>query len=158
VERHSQDLFRLARGFSSNAADAEDAVQDTLISAFRWIGGFDGRSSLLTWMSRILIRRAGKLAKARARRNAVSLDQIPEGPGRDVKRTNDSAGHDLRLDLAAVLPTLAVGFREVIVLREMRGLSYGEIAAVLKIPQGTVESRIHRARIELRRLLCAYRT
>jgi RNA polymerase sigma-70 factor, ECF subfamily len=63
---------------------------------------------------------------------------------------------DHRIDIAAVLQTLSVEHREILVLREMQGLSYGEIAEALGIPQGTVESRLHRARAEVRRRLQGY--
>ena len=160
VNRHAADLYRLARGLCPSAADAEDAVQETLVAAFRAIGSFDGRASLLTWMSRILVRRARRLACKAGRAAALALDEASDvrpldgraPPGRDGDR------EDLRLDLAAALPRMALEHREVIVLRELRGLSYAEIAESLGIPQGTVESRIHRARAELRERLRAYRT
>jgi RNA polymerase sigma-70 factor (ECF subfamily) len=152
-----KDLFRLARGLCPIAADAEDMVQDTLIVACREIGTFDGRATLLTWMSRILVRRTRKQWR-KWDRAALSLDEprdsVEEGAGPLAREP--SAGVDCRLDLAEVLPRLAPEYREVIVLRELQGLSYAEIAAALDIPQGTVESRIHRARSELRRRLRAY--
>ena len=145
VERHVADLFRLARGLSPTAADAEDVVQDTLIAAFRAIGTFDGRASLLTWMSRILVRRSRKAAIKRGRRTALSLDEASDLPKQDAKLIAGPPGDDGRLDLAAALPKMAPEYREVIVLRELQGLSYAEIATALGVPQGTVESRIHRA-------------
>jgi RNA polymerase sigma-70 factor (ECF subfamily) len=156
VDRHAQDLFRLARGLCPTTADAEDAVQESLISVFRSIGTFDGRASLLTWMSRILIRRIRRMARKwdRRRRTIVALDTVDEatavGPMPKVDRVGWS------MDLTAALAKLPPEFREVIVLREVRGMSYAEIARELKIPEGTVESRIHRARMQLRKTLAEY--
>lgn len=137
-------------------ADAEDAVQETLVAAFRWVGSYDGRASLLTWMSRILVRKARRMGRRNRRRAALSLDDAADAPRRDAKLLSRSDGDDSRLDLAAALPNLAPEFREVVVLRELQGMSYAEIAATLGIPKGTVESRIHRARCQLRRCLRAY--
>jgi RNA polymerase sigma-70 factor (ECF subfamily) len=132
-------------------------VQETLIAAFKGIGKFDGRASLLTWMSRILIRRTRKVEQKRSRRHAVSLDEASDVLRQDSKLLTAWSGEDCRLDLAAALPKLAPEYREVIVLRELQGMSYAEIAAALGVPQGTVESRIHRARSALRERLRAYR-
>jgi RNA polymerase sigma-70 factor (ECF subfamily) len=157
VDRHARDLFRLARGLTPSAADAEDVVQDTLIAAFRGIGKFDGRASLLTWMSRILVRRAGKLGRKRSRRSAIPLDEASgEAQPPDARLLVKAHDNDCRIDLAAALPELPHEYREVIVLRELQGLSYAEIATTLGIAQGTVESRIHRARSLLRQRLHAY--
>ena len=153
VDRHARELFRAARGLCPTAADAEDAVQETLVAAFRWIGTYDGRASLLTWMSRILFREAKRISGRNRRGAAVSLDEATDSPGARPATNGD----DCRLDLAAQLPRLAPEFREVIVLRELQGMSYADIAATLRIPKGTVESRLHRARKELRELLRAYR-
>ena len=132
VDRHTKDLFRLARGLCPTEADAEDVLQDTLVAAFRKIGTFDGRASLLTWMSRILVRRARKQWRKWDRRGrTASLDEVLDSPGADSEPP--ASGHcdaaDCRLDLAAALPRLAPEHREVIVLRELQGLSYAEIAA-----------------------------
>ena len=145
VERHVQDLFHVARGFFPKTADAEDAVQDALIASFRSIGTYDGRASLLTWMTSILVRRTRKLWRKRQRRSALPLDEQVDSPNIDAKLTVAGVSQDWQWDLTTVLARLTVEQREVIVLRELHSLSYEEIAATLNIPQGTVESRIHRA-------------
>jgi RNA polymerase sigma-70 factor (ECF subfamily) len=127
------------------------------MAAFRGIGSFDGRASLLTWMSRMLVRRIHKLGRKRTRRPTLPLDEASDSPRQDASLVTDAPGGDCRLDLAAALPKMAPEHREVIVLRELQGLSYAEIATTLRVPQGTVESRLHRARSELRRRLRAYR-
>lgn len=108
-------------------------------------------------MTRILFRKARKIGDRNRRRSALSLDEGADSPRQDAKLLAESNGDDCRLDLAAALPTLTPEFREVIVMRELQGMSYAEIAATLGIPQGTVESRIHRARAQLRQRLRAYR-
>ena len=157
VDRHAAGLYRLARGLCPCAADAEDVVQETLVAVIRWIGTFDGRASLMTWMSHILVRQARKAAERRSRGRALPLDEAADSARAEAKGGRSPNSDDCRLDLAAALPKLAPDFREVIVLRELQGMSYAEIATTLGIPQGTVESRIHRARAELRQWLRAYR-
>ncbi|MDB5291372.1 MAG: rpoE [Phycisphaerales bacterium] len=160
MDRHAQDLFRLARSLSKTTQDAEDIVQEVFVAAYRGIGKFNGNASLRTWLSGILVRQAAKSwHKNRHSRAAVALDAVGESH-RDGRRNAVSSGAaavDYRLDLTAVLPKLAPEHREVLVLREVQGLSYAQIGQTLKIPQGTVESRIHRARNELRELLKEYR-
>lgn len=159
VDRHAQSLFSLARGMVASRFDAEDIVQETFVEAIKGIRNFDGRSSLMTWLSRILFRRAGRVWKKNRRARAmVPLDAATDAPWNDERLVSMPATSsvDHRLDLAAVLPTLAPEHREILLLREMQGMSYSQIATTLGVPQGTVESRLHRARRELRERLKAY--
>ena len=158
VDRYAQDLFRLARSLSRSADDADDIVQETFVAAFRGIARFDRKSSLRTWLSRIAIKLAARAwNKGRRSRAAVSLNT--EATVSDPRLTTHSATDrvDRRLDLLEVLPTLTREYREVLVLRELQQMSYAEIAQALGLPQGTVESRLHRGRNELREKLAAYR-
>lgn len=152
VDRHAKALFQVAISLSATRADAEDLVQETFVAAYKGFAAFDGRASVRTWMTRILMRRAADAWRSgRHARNAVNLDSAPQ-PARESSESRI----DQRLDLAAVLEQLDENHREVIVLREMQGLSYAEIAQTLGLPQGTVESRLHRARAELRQRLKGY--
>lgn len=159
VDRHARDLLRTARGLCRSSADAEDLVQETLIETFKGIRSFDGRASLRTWMSRILVRRASRLWRRSTRRRCdVPLDKAMESPGTDDALTAPGTATRIEheIDLAAVLDRLAPEHRQVLVLREIQGLSYGEIATALGVPQGTIESRLHRARSALRERLRGY--
>jgi len=160
VERHAQDLFRLAQWLSPNRADAEDVLQETLAGAFKAAKSFDGRSTVKTWITGIMIRQAARFRrKHKNAQRTVSL-HAPDGvrPAASLDRAAPSAvaSIDRRIDLAQVIDTLAEEHREVILLREAQGLSYDEIAAVLGVPQGTVESRLYRARASLRKKLEGY--
>ena len=161
VDRHSRDLYRIARSLCRSNSDAEDVVQDALLAAYRGIAKFDGRSSLKTWLGRIVMKRSiSAWRKNKKHQAAVSLEAVHEsigGNGRAASGGGGMAAVDQRLDLADVLPALPDEYREIFVLREMQGLSYAEIAAALGIPAGTVDSRLHRARGELRRRLKGYR-
>lgn len=159
VDRHAPHLYRLATMLSRNAADAEDIVQETFIGAFAGLARFNGQSSVKTWLSRILTRQAArswnKLKRSRA--TAAIEERVESGAddaGLSVAST--ATATDRRIDIGAMLQKLSVEHRTVLLLREMQGLSYDEIAKTLGVPQGTVESRIHRARGELRRRLQGY--
>lgn len=159
VGRYAPALYGLAVSMVGNAADAEDVLQETFAGAFRGLGGFEGRASLKTWLTRILVRQAARCHRRRGSRKTVPLDELSE-PAKAVlagSRPSPSAGElDLRMDVAAVLDTLSPDHREVIVLRELQGLSYEEIAEALGVPRGTVESRLFRARRHLAERLRDY--
>jgi RNA polymerase sigma-70 factor (ECF subfamily) len=169
VDRYAQSMFALAHSLVGNAADAEDVVQETFAGAFRGIERFEERASVKTWLTRILVNQANRLRRDRSTRRMTSLDAPVSGSGEDAdggetmaagdvaaSRPSTVAGVDAKMDLAAMLQTLSPDHRQVIVLREMEQLSYDEIAEVLKVPIGTVESRLFRARAELRQRLKAY--
>jgi RNA polymerase sigma-70 factor (ECF subfamily) len=163
TDRHIGDLFRLALSLSGRRADAEDICQETLVGAFKGAGRFDGRSSFKTWMTRILLRQAAKNWKKEKRRNSVSLDSNANRDDHGARtRLNpiepraSVADVDVKLDLLEVIKKLGPDHQQIVVLRELQGLSYEEISQTLGIPCGTVESRLFRARIELRKLLKDY--
>ena len=159
VEHYGDDLYRLACSSLGSEADACDLVQETLVGAFRGVARFDGRSSLRTWLLRILFNQASKARRSRRLRQAVPLHTVDgsagAGSGADADRTLLQAppqpALDARIDVMEMLQTLSTEHRQVLVLREIQRLSYGEIAEALGVPVGTVESRLHRARQDLLR-------
>jgi len=164
VDRYAQRLFGLAYSLLGSAADAEDAVQETLAGAYRGLARFEERAALWTWLARILVRQAAKQRRGSRGRKLLSLDsgaaqeqQPIVGDERRLHASSPAAlGVDVRLDLAEAIKTLSEDHRQVIVLREIEQMSYDEIAHVLAVPRGTVESRLHRARAELKLKLAAY--
>lgn len=159
VDRHGARLYGLAFSLLGNAADAEDVVQEALSGALQGLRGFEGRSSVKTWLSSIVVRQAAKCHRTRARHRVVSLDQLQEDAVRAtsaLQAEGVAARSNARLDILSVLQGLSPEHREVVVLREMEGRTYDEIAAILAVPRGTVESRLHRARRELRNRLTGH--
>lgn len=147
VDRHAQRLYRLAVSLIGNAADAEDVLQETFIGAFRGLRSFQGRASVKTWLTRILVLQAGQWRRDRRRRRFEPM-------GDSIAAAGPSA--EAGLDVRAAIGQLSPEHREVLVLREFERMSYEEIAEALDVPRGTVESRLHRARSELREKLKAY--
>lgn len=147
---HLDAAYNLARYLLRNADEADDAVQDSFVRAIRHFGGFrgpDGRA----WLLRIVRNTCfTRLRRRRAAGEAVEFDEeehtasgAASGPELDLART--IAGETLNQALGA----LATEFREALVLRELEGLSYKEIAHVTEVPIGTVMSRLARARQQL---------
>ena len=152
LERHGNYLFGVAHALADrNAADAEDLVQETLFAAVEAADTFRSESSVRTWLVRILVNRAAMSRRSKSRRerhtDAAAAGQRPARPPTES---------DAKLDLSAMLETLSVEHRQIIVLRELEGLSYEEMATALGVPRGTVESRLHRAREELRKRFKGY--
>lgn len=150
VDRHADRLFAIASSLTGNAADAEDVLQETFAGAFRGIKKFEGRASVKTWLTRILILQIAKWRRDRKGKQTQPLESAsPVTPG-------EATTTERKLDVHAALATLSAEHQEVLVLREFEQLSYEEIAGVLGVPRGTVESRLFRARTELREKLRDY--
>ncbi len=163
VERHHRRVFRLCMRFLSDEDAALDAAQETFLKAWRALARFEGGSLFTTWLTRIAInqcrneqRRRSTLKHGRLR----SLDeQAPSGegtlaeqvPGSGRAAWEDLQGRELKSLFEGVLQGLDPTDREVLLLKEVEGLSYEDMAEVLDLPVGTVRSRLHRARAEMRR-------
>lgn len=155
VDRHAAYLYGLAVSLVGDANDAEDLVQETLAGAFRGLGTFGERSSVKTWLTRILVRQAAR----HFRRRKVRLAGLIGLARRKESKASPAASRsDVQMDVQAAIMALQPEHREVIVLREMQSLAYEEISQVLGVPAGTVESRLFRARRALRELLREYLT
>jgi RNA polymerase sigma-70 factor (ECF subfamily) len=153
---HLDSAYNLARWLTRNGHDAEDLVQDALLRAFRAFPGFrgaDGRAWLLA-----IVRNACFTWLHRNRQQEVTTEfdeevHTPEGEALNPETLVMREGESVRVRQA--LEELPAEFREVVVLREIEGLSYKEIATVVDIPVGTVMSRLARARGRLHRGLTA---
>jgi RNA polymerase sigma-70 factor (ECF subfamily) len=150
VDRHSRYLFGIAYSLTGHSSDAEDVVQETFVAVIN--SKFRGESAVRTWLVQILIRRAAMLRRSK-RRSTTSLDGAKDASAVAARGTG---GSDAKLDLAVMLEALSVEHRQVIVLRELEGMTYEEMAIALDVPRGTVESRLHRARNELRERFKGY--
>lgn len=151
---HLNAAHNLARHLTGNTHDAEDVVQDACLRAFRHFGGFVGDEGR-PWLLAIVRNGAYDLLRGTVKCEMISLDLAPtdatalviDGGATEVEQRLDWS----RIESA--LSGLPAEFREVIVLREIEGMSYAEIATVVGAPAGTVMSRLSRARSRLRNLL-----
>ncbi len=149
VDRYAHDLYVTAMYLTGRHEDARDTVQETLAAMVRNLPAFRGDSSLKTWLWGILFRQAMRVRRNRRQPDLHRMEFASY-------QRSESSSTDVRIDLYAALAKLSEEHRQVLVLRELEGMSYGQMAEVLMLPQGTIESRLHRARQALRKSLTAY--
>jgi len=163
VERYQERLFGLARHYTKSAVEVEDIVQDSFLKAYRRLATFQRQSSFSTWLYRIAVNTALDYLK-RSGRSPVQVVEDPEltaapqraqaGSGAAVAAPDANlARQEVARITAEVLEELPEIFRTVLVLREFEDLSYQEMADVLGISIGTVESRLFRARARFKEAL-----
>ena len=161
VRRHHVRVFHTAFGMVGNREDADDLAQLAFIKAFQSLHRFKGQSLFSTWLYRISINCCLDWIKSQQRKYDVKMDDewwYKQADGEalfaDTKRTDYMVEQgELRDVLAHAMSQMPPIFRSVLVLRELNGLSYQEIASVEGCSVGTVKSRLFRARAQLRKLL-----
>jgi RNA polymerase sigma-70 factor (ECF subfamily) len=167
VEERHGDIYALLYRLTEDAEDARDLTQETFLQAFRNIANFRGDADLRTWLYRIAVNQARnrwRWWKRRRRDRTFSLD-APAGTDSDaplsagfasetaVDPERQALARERERALHAALRSLSRPYREVVVLRDIEGLSYEEVALALSLNVGTVKSRLSRGRNELRRRL-----
>ena len=162
VRRHRNGIYRFVRWhLGAPGAEAEDVTQDVLIEVFRCLPRYEGRSRLRTWMLGLAHnvcrqRRRGSGGARRAFLVAEAADEVLRTvPDATADLDALLARREVQAQVRSAIDRLGPEHRDVVLLREIEGLSYGEIAGVLQIPVGTVRSRLHNARIELGKCLLA---
>jgi RNA polymerase sigma-70 factor (ECF subfamily) len=161
VERYQERLYQVLLHLSGSSEDARDILQDTFLRAYEKLAQFQGDSSFYTWVYRIGVNLA--LSGHRRRRLRPALQQVGNHRAARCEETaDDSADADPTYPLEraereqiveAALRQLGPEHRAVVILKDFDGRRYEEIAAILDVPIGTVRSRLHRARCELRERL-----
>ena len=160
VRLHQDRIFDLLLRMLGDRAEAEDVAQEVFLAFHRALPGFRGDSRISTWLFRSAKNHCLNRMKHRARRAAdrhVALEELPEAqtaggietPERALERRRQAAR------VQAAIDALPEEQRWVVVLREIEGCSYEEVAEILDQPVGTVKSRLHRARLALARALAA---
>jgi RNA polymerase sigma-70 factor, ECF subfamily len=151
LRRHYDRIHALCRRMTGNDADAADAAQDALIAIVRGLDRFDGRSSFGTWAYRVATNACLDELRRRSRRPDPGLPE--RAAGLTATGVPVADGVATRLDIDAALAQLPEIFRAPVVLRDLAGLDYADIARVLELSPGTVRSRISRGRSHLAVLL-----
>jgi len=153
VLRHQDRAFNLAFRLTGSPEDAADAVQEAFLKAYRGIPSFRRQSSFYTWLFRILVNEVrSRRRSGAARRPSFSLDAA-DGAGLRADGPDPSEQASLaerRQIVEEALQSLEFDQRAIVALRDIEGRDYAEIAEVLGCPQGTVKSRLHRARMALK--------
>jgi RNA polymerase sigma-70 factor (ECF subfamily) len=159
VLRHQDRLFNSLLRVVGSRDEASDIAQDAFLNAYRKIESFRGDAAFYSWLFRIAMNVA-LTRKRKQKRAPTSLDAIQDAAGDQTVDQNPSSRPSSRMELTerqqavrAALDSLSEEFRIVMVLKEIEGLKYDQIAEIVGCPVGTVRSRIHRARMELRERL-----
>jgi len=155
VRAHQDEIFRLCVSLLGNEAEAEDAAQESFLKAYRALAAFRQDSSFSTWLYRIAYRQCLDLLRFRTRRKADSLEKLLEEHGDAIQHLFASPEDHSRLMenrelVHRLLSTLSPDYRNALYLREMHGLTYAEIAAVMGTSLDGVKARLRRARKFLR--------
>ncbi len=162
-----EKAYSVALGYCKNPEDAMDRVQEAYVKAFRSITRFQGGSTFYTWFYRILMNGCIDFSRREAKRKRdVGFDEGLEGGESAVETTTGGlsnsnparnlANQELGEKIHSAMEKLSDAHREILVLREIQGLSYEELADLLGIARGTVMSRLHHAREKLKRSLEGY--
>lgn len=164
VSEHEREVFQLARRMLGDHEEALEATQEAFLRAFRGLPSFRGQATLRTWLYGITLnvcRNRLSSAYARSRRRSQPLMLVDETGEEHALPVPDPTpdpeqiayGRELRSALESALAAVSSEHREIVLLRDVHGLDYGEIAATLGCPLGTVKSRLGRARGALREAL-----
>lgn len=142
VLESEETLYRISRSILRNEQDCEDAVQDAILTAYSKLSTLKNEEYFKTWLVRILINKCNQRLKQRKR--LLSAEVLPE-------QTNDTLGSGAEVRMA--IEQLNPKIRVVVVMKYIEGFSVKEIKDVLKIPEGTVKSRLSKGREELKKKL-----
>jgi RNA polymerase sigma-70 factor (ECF subfamily) len=153
VTRHQRRAYAVARAIVLNHEDAEDAVQEAFLHAFRALDRFRPDQAFGAWLHRIVANAALDLTRRRKVREADELPETVASPFRDPAEADD-----LRQRLREALADLPARQRAVIVLHDIEGFKHAEIGTMLGIPEGTARSDLHYARARLRDSLGDFRS
>lgn len=143
VRRHEDRIFSLAWRMTGNRTDALEATQETFVSVFQRAPSFRGEAAFGTWLYQIGVNSCRDLLRKKKRLPVPEAD-LPETAG--AGRSTPEEGVELRMDLARALATIPADYREAVLLHDLGGTPYAEIAALTGVPVGTVKSRISRGR------------
>ena len=162
VRRHQKRMLNIAYRTVGNYDEACEVVQEAFISAYKNIKGFKGKAKFATWLYTIVInlsRNRLKQLRTRRHREPYSVDnpiqladgQIPvDPPANEPSALDRLEARDVQQQVQGCINVLDAEFREVLILRDIQGFAYDEISDMLKVPEGTVKSRLFRAREAMR--------
>jgi RNA polymerase sigma-70 factor (ECF subfamily) len=159
VQKYQSRVLTLAARILDNRSEAEDVAQDIFVKVFQSLHEFRGASRFSTWLYRITVNHCLNYIRRRTRQQQTLVTAEPEDWRRESPTSNPHRMLEQKERWALVqakLQMLSPEYRAILLLRDFEGLSYEEIADVLQLEGGTVKSRLHRARMELKALLEPY--
>lgn len=145
-QEYQEQVFNLCCRITGNHADAEDALQDAMVSVYRSLHLFRGDAELSTWIHRIAIHASLRICRRRQRRSMATLPSMIVSQ----RASSDGDDHERLQQVIHAMNMLPDDYRVVLHLFAIKSLRHAEIAKILGIPEGTVWSRLHRARTKLK--------
>ncbi|MDQ2085267.1 sigma-70 family RNA polymerase sigma factor [Herbivorax sp. ANBcel31] len=162
IEKCQKKVFNIAFKMMGNYEDASELAQEAFIKAYKSIKKFKGDSLFSTWIYRITTNVCLDELRKRKNKKVISLDEYIKYDGEEIKRQvkDESPGpekvfekREIKNIMKKCIDSLPIEYKTVVVLRDIQGFSYEEIAKIIKCPEGTVKSRINRARKALKDIL-----
>jgi RNA polymerase sigma-70 factor (ECF subfamily) len=153
VQKFQDRVFSVAYGVIGNQQDAEDIAQETFINAYKGVAKLNNVEGFYKWLLRIAVNTSINYKKSLANARHIPIDDIPEPVYQGETPEEHLDKRESIKTLGLVLSELTPEHKAILVLREIEGLAYDEIATLLEIPLGTVKSRINHAREKLRQEL-----
>jgi len=158
IRKYQKFAFNIALNYLKNIEEAEDATQEALIKAFRYLKKFQMESKFSTWLYRIVINTCkDELRKKSRNQKVINIDSeetyVNEIEDITYEPLKEIEEKEISNKLKEAVNSLKIKYKEVIVLCDINGMSYNEISDILEIPVGTVRSRINRGRLTLRKII-----
>jgi RNA polymerase sigma-70 factor, ECF subfamily len=163
--RYEEKAYNLAMRLVRNKEDAEEVIQEVFITVYRKLNGFEGKSQFSSWLYRVTTNCAFMKLRKRKSQVTTSLDEMPshtklqvweESPYLRATTGDDLSRGEVRVKLEAAVEKLPEVYRSVFLLRDVDGMSNNDVAVALGISLAAVKSRLHRARVMLKRRLHKY--
>ncbi len=165
VARHENKMYSIALRYTKNSEDAEEVIQDVCVTLFHKVQDFEGKSAFSSWLYRIVVNSSLMKLRKNRQEKATLMDDLTPISKQDYLQQNcedfsradvRSIQHETRTVLEAAINRLADEYRSVFIMRDVDGLSNEEVSSILDISVPAVKSRLHRARLMLRKKLNAY--
>lgn len=157
MQSHESRIYAIALRMMGNREDAQDCAQEAMVRIYRAMGSFKGQSALATWIYRITMNTCLDELRRRKARKVTSLDSLVDNGWSPTDNGDTPEEHGLRVEkqnaLNQAIQSLPDDMRAAIILRDVKGYSYDEIASILDANVGTIKSRISRGREKLREIL-----
>lgn len=160
VSKYKTKVFNLAYSVTQNQEMADDLAQEIFIKTYMAVPKFRFKSQFGTWLYRISVNHIRDFLRKKGKMKEISLEDVSESriphDNEALKREKETENEQRRTLVFKVIETLPEKYRVILTLRDIQGIPYGEIASILKISPGTVDSRLHRARKILRKKISPF--
>lgn len=153
MRRHNQRIYRIVRGILKDDAEAEDVMQDAYVRSYQHLASFEGRSTFITWLSRIAMHEAFARARRFSKQTSLDSEEAPAMVNLENSPERNVANMELHNALESAISSLPQKYRSIIIMRDVEEMTTAEAAGALEISEDSVKVRLHRARALVRRTL-----